>query len=63
MAKTTISEQINAIAFDTLTEEQFNFLVDRAKMSVRKSTPSAERKPTKTQRENAVFQIPPKKRS
>lgn len=50
MTKTTITEQINAIAFDTLTEEQFNFLVERALKSVRKST--GERKPTKTQKEN-----------
>lgn len=47
MTKTTITEQINAIAFDTLTEEQFAFLVERALKSVRKST--GERKPTKTQ--------------
>ena len=49
MTKTTITEQINAIAFDTLTEEQFNFLVERALKSVRKST--GERKPTKAQKE------------
>lgn len=47
MTKTTITEQINAIAFDTLTEEQFAFLIERALKSVRKST--GERKPTKTQ--------------
>lgn len=47
MTKTTITEQINAIAFDTLTEEQFAFLVERALKSVRKST--GERKPTKNQ--------------
>lgn len=50
MTKTTITEQINAIAFDTLTEEQFAFLVERALKSVRKST--GERKPTKVQKEN-----------
>lgn len=50
MTKTTITEQINAIAFDTLTEEQFNFLVERALKSVRKS--NGERKPTKVQKEN-----------
>lgn len=47
MTKTTITEQVNAIAFDTLTEEQFNFLVERALKSVRKS--NGERKPTKNQ--------------
>lgn len=50
MTKTTITEQINAIAFDTLTEEQFNFLVERALKSVRKS--NGVRKPTKAQKEN-----------
>jgi len=53
MTKTTITEQINAIAFDTLTEEQFNFLKERALKSVRKST--GERKPTKRQIENDVI--------
>ena len=50
MTKMTITDQINAIAFDTLTEDQFNFLVERALKSVRKS--NGVRKPTKTQREN-----------
>jgi predicted transcriptional regulator len=50
MTKMTITEQINAIAFETLTEEQFNFLVERALKSVRKS--NGERKPTKVQKEN-----------
>ena len=47
MTKTTITEQINSIAYETLTEEQFNFLVERALKSVRKS--NGTRKPTKTQ--------------
>lgn len=53
MTKMTITDQINAIAFDTLTEDQFNFLVERALKSVRKST--GERKPTKVQKENEGF--------
>ena len=47
MTKATITEQVNAIAFDTLTEEQFNFLKERALKSVRKS--NGVRKPTKNQ--------------
>ena len=53
MTKMTITEQINAIAFDTLTEEQFNFLVERALKSVRKS--NGERKPTKVQKASALL--------
>lgn len=53
MTKMTITDQINAIAFDTLTEDQFNFLVERALKSVRKS--NGERKPTKVQKENEGF--------
>lgn len=53
MRNVTITEQINRIAFDTLTEDQFNFLVERALKSVRKST--GERKPTKVQKENEGF--------
>ncbi len=49
MTKTTITERINGIAFDTLTEDDFNFLVERALKSVRKANPNAVRKPTKTQ--------------
>lgn len=51
MTKTTITEQINSIAYDSITEEQFNFLKERALKSVRKA--SGERKPTKVQKENA----------
>ncbi len=53
MTKATITEQVNAIAFDTLTEEQFNFLKERALKSVRKS--NGERKQTKRQVENDVI--------
>lgn len=47
MTKTTITERINSINFDTLTEDDFNFLVDRALKSVRKA--NGDRKPTKNQ--------------
>ena len=47
MTKTTITERINSINFDTLTEDDFNFLVNRALKSVRKA--SGDRKPTKNQ--------------
>lgn len=47
MEKMTITERINGINFETLTEEDFNFLVERALKSVRKS--NGVRKPTKTQ--------------
>lgn len=50
MTKTTITEQVNAIAFDTLTEEQFNFLKERALKSVRKGSP--KKGLTKVQKEN-----------
>jgi len=53
MTKTTITEQINAIAYDSLTEEQFNFLKERALKSVRKS--NGIRKQTKRQVENDVI--------
>ena len=49
MTKTTITERINGIHFDGLTEDDFNFLVERALKSVRKANPNAVRKPTKTQ--------------
>lgn len=47
MEKMTITERINGIAYATLTEEDFNFLVERALKSVRKS--NGVRKPTKNQ--------------
>lgn len=53
MRNVTITEQINRIAFDTLTEDQFNFLVERALKSVRK--PSERKGQTKTQKENEGF--------
>ena len=43
----TITERINGIAYESLTEEDFNFLVERALKSVRKS--NGVRKPTKNQ--------------
>ena len=49
----TITERINGINFETLTEEDFNFLVERALKSVRKS--NGERKQTKRQVENDVI--------
>ena len=48
MTKMTITERINAIAFDTMTEADFDFLVERALKSVRPATKGA-RKPTKVQ--------------
>ena len=53
MEKMTITERINGIAYETLTEEDFNFLVERALKSVRKS--NGERKQTKRQVENDVI--------
>lgn len=47
MEKMTITERINGIAYANLTEEDFNFLVERALKSVRKS--NGVRKPTKNQ--------------
>ena len=53
MEKVTIMEQINAIEFERLTKEQFEFLVERAKKSVRKG--SGKKVETKTQKENKVL--------
>ena len=50
MEKVTIMEQINAIAFEGLTKDQFDFLVERARKSVRKA--SAKKGMTKGQKEN-----------
>lgn len=50
MEKMTIKERINGIAFEGLTEEDFNFLVERALKSVRK--PSERKGLTKAQKEN-----------
>jgi hypothetical protein len=51
--KITLTEQINSIAFEGLTEDQFNFLKECALKSIRKST--GERKPTKRQLDNDVL--------
>lgn len=51
MEKVTIMEQINAISFEGLTEDQFDFLVERARKSVRKA--SAKKGMTKDQKEKA----------
>lgn len=48
MTKQTISERINAINFDSMTEDEFNFLVERALKSVRPAS-KGPRKPTKAQ--------------
>lgn len=47
MEKMTITERINGINFETLTQDEFDFLVERALKSVRKS--SGVRKPSKAQ--------------
>ena len=52
MEKVTIKERINGIAYEGLTAEDFEFLKERALKSVRKASPNAVRKPTKTQKEN-----------
>ena len=48
MTKMTISERIDAIQFDTMTEEDFAFLVERAHKSVRPAA-KGPRKPSKAQ--------------
>lgn len=53
MEKMTITERINGIAYESLTEEDFNFLVERALKSVRKSSP--KKGLTKNQKENEGF--------
>ena len=53
MEKVTIMEQINAISFEGLTEDQFNFLVERARKSVRKG--GTHKGLTKAQKENEEF--------
>lgn len=50
--KMTISDRINAMAFDSLTEDDFQFLVERALKSVRPAA-KGPRKPTKAQIANA----------
>lgn len=55
MEKTTITERINGIDYNSLTREDFEFLKERALKSVRKGNPNAVRKPSKTQVENEGF--------
>ena len=55
MTKTTLTEQITSIEFDSLTQEQFDFLKERALKSIRKS--NGVRKPTKTQVENDAIKV------
>lgn len=50
--KMNLTEQINSIAFEGLTEEQFAFLKERALKSIRK--PSKTKALTKTQKDNLV---------
>lgn len=51
--KMTITERINSINFDDMTQEDFNFLVDRALKSVRKG--SGVKKESKAHKENVKF--------
>ncbi len=46
--KATLTDRINAITFETLTEEDFQFLVERALKSVRPAGKRSD-KPTKAQ--------------
>lgn len=46
MANVTITERINAIDFDTLTQADFDFLKERALKSIRKANPDAINKET-----------------
>ena len=50
--KVTLTERINSIGFETLTEEEFSFLKERALKSVRKNSGTSKRGLTKTQKEN-----------
>ena len=50
MMNMTIMERIDGIAFEGLTEDDFNFLVERARKSVRKG--GTRKGLTKTQKEN-----------
>lgn len=52
-AKMNLTEQINSIAFEGLTEEQFAFLKERALKSIRKA--SKAKGLTKAQKENLGF--------
>lgn len=50
--KMTLNDRINSISFESITEDEFNFLVERALKSVRPAS-KGPRKPTKKQIENA----------
>ena len=49
----TITERVNAMKFDSLTEDDFEFLKERALKSVTKHSKST--KPTKAQKEREAF--------
>ncbi len=51
----TLTEQINAIAYEGLTEENFQFLKERALKSVRKNSGTGKRGLTKTQKDNVGY--------
>lgn len=53
MEKMTIKERIENIAYEGLTEKDFNFLVERAEKSIRKATP--RKGLTKAQKENVAI--------
>ena len=53
----TLTDRINAIAFDSMTEADFDFLKERALKSVRKGGKPAVRKPSKAH-EALVAMIP-----
>ena len=57
MEKMNLTDRINAITFDNLTADEFDFLVERALKSVRKSAKPAVRKPSKAHNE-LVAMIP-----
>ena len=51
----TLTEQINTIAYEGLTEEDFQFLKERALKSVRKNTGKGKRGLTQTQKDNIGY--------
>lgn len=53
--KITLTDRINAIAFDALTEDDFAFLKERALKSIRKSGKPAVRKPSKAHEANVAL--------
>lgn len=52
--KMTITDRINAMAFDSLTEDEFQFLVERALKSVRPAS-NGQRKPSKASLEHRAL--------